>query len=352
MVDSLEPDDRRYSAADVAFVPQVHDIERFQQLLRLGPLEFLFDAQISASLRASKRALEPDQAWLIDLALSSSSKYLKACSLGSEQPTQLLRSLLDDPSSDSLLRSEAHSLLGVYYADDDDLASSLYHFQQALTLYLKLESPEGACVCLERHASALAWASNHQAAQQSLEQALLYADNCLNSLYKHYCLVSVLQGMYLRGDKAEASVKSLQMLEKGLDLPSVILNQLHVLIYSRAVEVSDIPKAEECWQRICDQLVPGQPIDEIGAIARVEHLLLLQQFGQACEYVMQYLQYAPLRGKRSQRRLLGLLANCEQDVRLPEQFQAYFQAILRSFEMENEQLGTLDVRLTCDKRSD
>jgi len=104
----------------------------FSGLLEQGPLEFFLGAKVSPSLRALRYAHHDEEMAFVDLVLATYYKYILRKAPASERPRELLHDIIADSSPGSLLSAEAHSLLGVYFADIDDFQHAIFHFQQAV----------------------------------------------------------------------------------------------------------------------------------------------------------------------------------------------------------------------------
>ena len=322
---------------------------QFSTLLKQGPLEFYLGAEVSASLRALRYAHEDEEMAFVDLVLATFYKYVQRKSPASERPQEMLQDVIMDASPNSLLFAEAHSVLAVYFADSDDLDKSIHHFQHAVDAYRLRDRDDALAVCFARHSLAMFEHGEQRAAIRSLMQAESFASKVDRPLYRQYCQFVRLHGLYLQGRIEQAARGAKELLSQS-DLGPVFHSRLLALEYAGSVQANEMELAEVQWQALQKEGHAQSPLGLIASRARARYFLSQQNFTEAAEVTLHFLQNAPLASNRTKRLLINELMNSEAFKEMPESLSSLFSSLLSAIDIESKRSSSCDVNLVCHPR--
>ena len=324
---------------------------QFSALLKQGPLEFYLGAEVSPSLRALRYAHEDEEMAFVDLVLATFYKYVQRKSPASERPQEMLQDVVMDASPNSLLFAEAHSVLGVYFADGDELDKSLHHFQKAVDAYRLRERDDALAVCFARHSLAMFEHGEQRAATRSLMRAESFASVVDRPLYSQYCQFVRLQGLYLQGRVEQAAFGAKELLSQS-DMGPVFHSRLLALEYAGSVHGGDMALAEIQWQALQSVGHLKSPQGLIASRARAQYFLSQQRFTEAAEVTLHFLQNAPLASNRTKRLLIDELMSSRALKEMPESVSSLFDGLLLAVDIESKPICSCDVNLVCHPRDD
>lgn len=319
---------------------------QFSALLKQGPLEFYLGAEVSPSLRALRYAHEDEEMAFVDLVLATFYKYVQRKAPVSERPQEMLQDVVIDASPNSLLFAEAHSVLGVYFADSDDLDNSLHHFQKAVDAYRVRERDDALAVCFARHSLAMFEHGEQRAAIRSLMRAESFASEVDRPLYRQYCQFVRIQGLYLQGRVEQAAIGAKELLSQS-DMGPVFHSRLLALELAGSVHVGDMGLAEIQWQALQSAGHAKSPQGMIASRARAQYFLSQQKFTEAAEVTLHFLQNAPLASNRTKRLLIDELMSSSALKEMPEAVSSLFDGLLLSVDIESKPICSCDVNLVC-----
>jgi|GEM_PF-6040217 len=320
----------------------------FSNVLRDGPFEFYLGAEVSPSLRALRYSYDEEQMSFVDLALTLYYKYIVRKAPANERPIDMLHDIIDDASPKSMLWAEAHSVLGVYYADDGRLERAVHHFQQAVDAYQLRGRDDGLVVCFTRHSMAMLEHGMHRAAARSLLKAESFASKIDRPVYRQVCQLTRLQGMFYEG-RLQQAAKGARELSESNNLGAGLGARLIALQYAGHVEAGNEHSSEEYWQLLLHSAHERAPRGLIATKTRVRYLLKKQQFSDAAEVILSFLQDAPLISTRCKRGLLNDLMTHEAIGGLPHPLMSLFEGWLQSVDVETQQDPSIDVNLVCHR---
>ena len=324
---------------------------QFSALLKQGPLEFYLGAEVSPSLRALRYAHEDEEMAFVDLVLSTFYKYVQRKAPASERPQEMLQDVVMDASPNSLLFAEAHSVLGVYFADSDDLDKSMHHFQKAVDAYRFRDRDDALAVCFARHSQAMFEHGKQKAAIRSLMRAESFASRVERPLYRQYCQLVRIQGLYLQGG-IEQAARGAKALLSDCDLGPVFHSTLLALKLAGSVQAGEMELAELQWQGLQNAGHAQSPQGSIASRARVHYFLSQQKFTEAAEIALLFLQNAPLASNRSKKMLIDELMSSDDVKGMPESLSSLFEGLLFAVDIESKPNSSCDVNLVCHPRDE
>lgn len=324
---------------------------QFSALLQQGPLEFLLGAKVSPSMRALRYSQDDEELAVVDLVLATFYKYVSLKTPSSERPHELLEDVIADACPHSLLWCEAHSVLGVYCADSDDLARAMPHFRCAVEGYAARGRDDGLAVTFVRHARAMAEHGAEREARQSLWRAEAHLAGVERELYRHYVQLVRAQCLCLDG-QMQAAVSAVAELRGGAALHPDLDPVARSLEYAAAVDAGDDERAETLWQGLHDSGDELAPLDLIASRARLRSLLAADRFEAAAEWLRQHLQGAPLAANRGKRRLIDELLRGRSPASMPAPLSALFAALLSSVDTESQQSAKSGLNLYLSLREE
>lgn len=339
---SREGGDDRFGSSTVSLEKTI----QFSALLNQGPLEFYLGAEVSPSLRALRYAHEDEEMAFVDLVLATFYKYVQRNAPASERPQEMLQDVVMDASPNSLLFAEAHSVLGVYFADSDDLDRSLHHFQKAVDAYRSRERDDALAVCFARHSLAMFEHGEQRAAIRSLMRAESFASKVDRPLYRQYCQFVRLQGLYLQG-RIEQAARGAKELLSECELGPVFNARLFALEFAGSVQTGEMEQAELQWQGLQNMGHAQSPQGVIASRARTHFCLSQHKFTEAAEVTLRFLQSAPLASNRNKRMLIDELMNSDAVQEMPESLSSLFEGLLLAVDIESKPSCSCDVNLVC-----